>query len=119
MITNNQTGSTLEAGLQNQSYIDEFRNSRGPPGFDFDFTNEVGKDLALLDSLPHHITLDTSDQSAVITLRWEIFQIYNQLTHLRGFEVNSTIQLLLLIDELTVVFGHSTAIGFGLQQTEI
>ena len=41
----------------NQSYIDEFTNSQGQID-DFDLRMRVGKDLAWLDSLPHHIVLD-------------------------------------------------------------
>ena len=41
----------------NQSYIDEFTNSNGELE-EFDLRMRVGKDLAWLDALPHHIVLD-------------------------------------------------------------
>ena len=102
----------------NQSYIDEFRNSQGDIN-DFDLRMRVGKDLAWLDSLPHHIVLDDFrlvhagyspwdgdlDLQSTDTLMWIRGEFHNSITP---------------VDEKrTVVFGHSTVLGFGLKQTEI
>ena len=102
----------------NQSYIDEFTNSQGQID-DFDLRMRVGKDLAWLDSLPHHIVLDDFrlvhagyspwdgdlDLQSTDTLMWIRGEFHNSITP---------------VDEKrTVVFGHSTVIGFGLKQTEI
>lgn len=102
----------------NQSYIDEFTNSQGDID-DFDLRMRVGKDLAWLDSLPHHIVLDDFrlvhagyspwdgdlDLQSTDTLMWIRGEFHNSITP---------------VDEKrTVVFGHSTVLGFGLKQTEI
>ena len=102
----------------NQSYIDEFTNSQGQID-DFDLRMRVGKDLAWLDSLPHHIVLDDFrlvhagyspwdgdlDLQSTDTLMWIRGEFHNSITP---------------VDEKrTVVFGHSTVLGFGLRQTEI
>ena len=102
----------------NQSYIDEFTNSQGQID-DFDLRMRVGKDLAWLDSLPHHIVLDDFrlvhagyspwdgdlDLQSTDTLMWIRGEFHNSITP---------------VDEKrTVVFGHSTVLGFGLKQTEI
>ena len=102
----------------NQSYIDEFTNSQGDID-DFDLRMRVGKDLAWLDSLPHHIVLDDFrlvhagyspydgdlDLQSADTLMWIRSEFHNSITP---------------VDEKrTVVFGHSTVLGFGLKQTEI
>mgnify|MGYP001403913875 FL=1 len=102
----------------NQSYIDEFTNSQGDID-DFDLRIRVGKDLAWLDSLPHHIVLDDFrlvhagyspwdgdlDLQSTDTLMWIRGEFHNSITP---------------VDEKrTVVFGHSTVLGFGLKQTEI
>ena len=102
----------------NQSYIDEFTNSQGQID-DFDLRMRVGKDLAWLDSLPHHIVLDDFrlvhagyspydgdlDLQSTDTLMWIRSEFHNSITP---------------VDEKrTVVFGHSTVLGFGLKQTEI
>ena len=102
----------------NQSYIDEFTNSQGDID-DFDLRMRVGKDLAWLDSLPHHIVLDDFrlvhagyspwdgdlDLQSTDTLMWIRGEFHNSITP---------------VDEKrTVVFGHSTVLGFGLRQTEI
>lgn len=102
----------------NQSYIDEFANSQGDID-DFDLRMRVGKDLAWLDSLPHHIVLDDFrlvhagyspwdgdlDLQSTDTLMWIRGEFHNSITP---------------VDEKrTVVFGHSTVLGFGLKQTEI
>ncbi len=102
----------------NQSYIDEFTNSQGDID-DFDLRMRVGKDLAWLDSLPHHIVLDDFrlvhagyspwdgdlDLQSTDTLMWVRGEFHNSITP---------------VDEKrTVVFGHSTVLGFGLKQTEI
>ena len=102
----------------NQSYIDEFTNSQGHID-DFDLRMRVGKDLAWLDSLPHHIVLDDFrlvhagyspwdgdlDLQSTDTLMWIRGEFHNSITP---------------VDEKrTVVFGHSTVLGFGLRQTEI
>ncbi len=102
----------------NQSYIDEFTNSQGQID-DFDLRIRVGKDLAWLDSLPHHIVLDDFrlvhagyspwdgdlDLQSTDTLMWIRGEFHNSITP---------------VDEKrTVVFGHSTVLGFGLKQTEI
>lgn len=102
----------------NQSYIDEFTNSQGDID-DFDLRMRVGKDLAWLDSLPHHIVLDDFrlvhagyspydgdlDLQSTDTLMWIRSEFHNSITP---------------VDEKrTVVFGHSTVLGFGLKQTEI
>ena len=102
----------------NQSYIDEFTNSQGQID-DFDLRIRVGKDLAWLDSLPHHIVLDDFrlvhagyspwdgdlDLQSTDTLMWIRGEFHNSITP---------------VDEKrTVVFGHSTILGFGLRQTEI
>ncbi len=102
----------------NQSYIDEFTNSQGDID-DFDLRMRVGKDLAWLDSLPHHIVLDDFrlvhagyspwdgdlDLQSADTLMWIRGEFHNSITP---------------VDEKrTVVFGHSTVLGFGLKQTEI
>ena len=102
----------------NQSYIDEFTNSQGEID-DFDLRMRVGKDLAWLDSLPHHIVLDDFrlvhagyspwdgdlDLQSTDTLMWIRGEFHNSITP---------------VDEKrTVVFGHSTVLGFGLKQTEI
>ena len=102
----------------NQSYIDEFTNSQGDID-DFDLRIRVGKDLAWLDSLPHHIVLDDFrlvhagyspwdgdlDLQSTDTLMWIRGEFHNSITP---------------VDEKrTVVFGHSTVLGFGLRQTEI
>ena len=102
----------------NQSYIDEFTNSQGDID-DFDLRMRVGKDLAWLDSLPHHIVLDdfrlvhagyspwdgNLDLQSTDTLMWIRGEFHNSITP---------------VDEKrTVVFGHSTVLGFGLKQTEI
>ena len=102
----------------NQSYIDEFTNSQGDID-DFDLRMRVGKDLAWLDSLPHHIVLDDFrlvhagyspwdgdlDLQSTDTLMWIRREFHNSITP---------------VDEKrTVVFGHSTVLGFGLKQTEI
>ena len=102
----------------NQSYIDEFTNSQGDID-DFDLRMRVGKDLAWLDSLPHHIVLDdfrlvhagyspwdgNLDLQSTDTLMWIRGEFHNSITP---------------VDEKrTVVFGHSTVLGFGLRQTEI
>ena len=102
----------------NQSYIDEFTNSQGQID-DFDLRMRIGKDLAWLDSLPHHIVLDDFrlvhagyspwdgdlDLQSTDTLMWIRGEFHNSITP---------------VDEKrTVVFGHSTVLGFGLRQTEI
>ena len=102
----------------NQSYIDEFTNSQDQID-DFDLRMRVGKDLAWLDSLPHHIVLDDFrlvhagyspwdgdlDLQSTDTLMWIRGEFHNSITP---------------VDEKrTVVFGHSTVLGFGLKQTEI
>ena len=102
----------------NQSYPDEFTNSQGDID-DFDLRMRVGKDLAWLDSLPHHIVLDDFrlvhagyspwdgdlDLQSTDTLMWIRGEFHNSITP---------------VDEKrTVVFGHSTVLGFGLRQTEI
>ena len=102
----------------NQSYIDEFTNSQGQID-DFDLRMRIGKDLAWLDSLPHHIVLDDFrlvhagyspwdgdlDLQSTDTLMWIRGEFHNSITP---------------VDEKrTVVFGHSTVLGFGLKQTEI
>ena len=102
----------------NQSYIDEFTNTHGQID-DFDLRMRVGKDLAWLDSLPHHIVLDDFrlvhagyspwdgdlDLQSTDTLMWIRGEFHNSITP---------------VDEKrTVVFGHSTVLGFGLKQTEI
>ena len=102
----------------NQSYIDEFTNSQGQID-DFDLRMRVGKDLAWLDSLPHHIVLDDFrlvhagyspwdgdlDLQSTDTLMWIRGEFHNSITP---------------VDEKrTIVFGHSTVLGFGLKQTEI
>ena len=102
----------------NQSYIDEFTNSQGQID-DFDLRMRIGKDLAWLDSLPHHIVLDDFrlvhagyspwdgdlDLQSTDTLMWIRSEFHNSITP---------------VDEKrTVVFGHSTVLGFGLKQTEI
>ena len=102
----------------NQSYIDEFTNSEGQIN-DFDLRVRVGKDLAWLDSLPHHIVIDDFrlvhagyspwdgdlDLQSTDTLMWIRGEFHNSITP---------------VDEKrTVVFGHSTVLGFGLKQTEI
>jgi len=102
----------------NQSYIDEFTNSQGDID-DFDLRMRVGKDLAWLDSLPHHIVLNDFrlvhagyspwdgdlDLQSTDTLMWIRGEFHNSITP---------------VDEKrTVVFGHSTVLGFGLKQTEI
>ena len=102
----------------NQSYIDEFTNSQGDID-DFDLRMRVGKDLAWLDSLPHHIVLDDFrlvhagyspwdgdlDLQSTDTLMWIRGEFHNSITP---------------VDEKrTIVFGHSTVLGFGLKQTEI
>ena len=102
----------------NQSYIDEFTNSQGQID-DFDLRMRVGKDLAWLDSLPHHIVLNDFrlvhagyspwdgdlDLQSTDTLMWIRGEFHNSITP---------------VDEKrTVVFGHSTVLGFGLKQTEI
>ena len=102
----------------NRSYIDEFTNSQGQID-DFDLRMRVGKDLAWLDSLPHHIVLDDFrlvhagyspwdgdlDLQSTDTLMWIRGEFHNSITP---------------VDEKrTVVFGHSTVLGFGLRQTEI
>ena len=102
----------------NQSYIDEFTNSQGQID-DFDLRMRIGKDLAWLDSLPHHIVLDDFrlvhagyspwdgdlDLQSTDTLMWVRGEFHNSITP---------------VDEKrTVVFGHSTVLGFGLKQTEI
>jgi len=102
----------------NQSYIDEFTNVHGQID-DFDLRMRVGKDLAWLDSLPHHIVLDDFrlvhagyspwdgdlDLQSTDTLMWIRGEFHNSITP---------------VDEKrTVVFGHSTVLGFGLRQTEI
>ena len=102
----------------NQSYIDEFTNSQGQIA-DFDLRMRVGKDLAWLDSLPHHIVLDDFrlvhagyspwdgdlDLQSTDTLMWIRGEFHNSITP---------------VDEKRiVVFGHSTVLGFGLKQTEI
>ena len=102
----------------NQSYIDEFTNSQGDID-DFDLRMRVGKDLAWLDSLPHHIVLDDFrlvhagyspwdgdlDLQSTDTLMWIRDEFHNSITPVD--------------EDRTVVFGHSTVIGFGLKQTEI
>ena len=102
----------------NQSYIDEFTNSQGQID-DFDLRMRVGKDLAWLDSLPHHIVLDDFrlvhagyspwdgdlDLQSTDTLMWIRSEFHNSITPVD--------------EDRTVVFGHSTVIGFGLKQTEI
>ena len=102
----------------NQSYIDEFTNSNGVLE-DFDLRMRVGKDLAWLDALPHHIVLDDFrlvhagyspwdgdlDLQSTDTLMWIRGEFHNSITP---------------VDEKrTVVFDHSTMPGFGLQQTEV
>ena len=119
MMTAQQTNWFYVGGrATNQSYIDEFTNSQGDID-DFDLRMRVGKDLAWLDSLPHHIVLDDFrlvhagyspwdgdlDLQSTDTLMWIRGEFHNSITP---------------VDEKrTVVFGHSTVLGFGLKQTEI
>ena len=102
----------------NQSYLDEFTDSSGNLE-SFDLRMRVGKDLAWLDSLPHHIVLDEFrlvhagyspwdgdlDLQTTDTLMWIRGEFHNAITP---------------VDEKrTIVFGHSTMPGFGLKQSEI
>ena len=102
----------------NQSYIDEFTNSQGQID-DFDLRMRVGKDLAWLDSLPHHIVLDDFRLVHAGYSPWDgdlDLQSTDTLMLIRGEFHNSITP----VDEKrTVVFGHSTVLGFGLKQTEI
>ena len=102
----------------NQSYIDEFTNSQGQID-DFDLRMRVGKDLAWLDSLPHHIVLDDFRLVHAGYSPWDgdlDLQSTDTLLWIRGEFHNSITP----VDEKrTVVFGHSTVLGFGLKQTEI
>jgi len=102
----------------NQSYIDEFTNSQGQID-DFDLRMRIGKDLAWLDSLPHHIVLDDFRLVHAGYSPWDgdlNLQSTDTLMWIRGEFHNSITP----VDEKrTVVFGHSTVLGFGLKQTEI
>ena len=102
----------------NQSYIDEFTNSQGQID-DFDLRMRIGKDLAWLDSLPHHIVLDDFRLVHAGYSPWDgdlNLQSTDTLMWIRGEFHNSITP----VDEKrTVVFGHSSVLGFGLKQTEI
>jgi len=118
-VTNQQKNWFYVGGrVTNQSYIDEFTNSNGDLE-EFDLRMRVGKDLAWLDSLPHHIVLDDFrlvhagyspwdgdlDSQSSENLMWIRSEFHNSITP---------------VDEKrTVVFGHSTMPGFGLKQSEI
>ena len=119
MVTNQQKNWFYVGGrATNQSYIDEFTNSNGDLE-DFDLRMRVGRDLAWLDSLPHHIVLEDFrlvhagyspwdgdlDSQSTENLMWIRSEFHNAITP---------------VDEKrTVVFGHSTMPGFGLKQSEI
>jgi len=102
----------------NQSYIDEFTNSNGELE-EFDLRMRVGKDLAWLDALPHHIVLDDFRLVHAGYSPWDgdlDSQSTDNLMWIRGEFHNSITPV---DKERTVVFGHSTMPGFGLKQTEI
>ena len=102
----------------NQSYIDEFTNSQGHIE-DFDLRMRVGKDLAWLDSLPHHIVLKDFRLVHAGYSPWDgdlDLQSSDTMMWIRSEFHNSIIPV---DEQRTVVFGHSTVLGFGLKQTEI
>ena len=100
------------------SYISEFTNSNGALE-NFNLKLRVGKDLAWLDSLPHHIVLDDFRLVHAGYSPWDgnlDLQSTDNLLWIRGEFHNSITPV---DDKRTVVFGHSTMPGFGLKQTEV
>jgi len=101
-----------------QSYVDKFTNSNGDIQ-ELEMRLQVGKDLAWLDSIPHHIVLDDFrlvhagyspwdgdlDLQSSQTLMWIRGEFHNSITPVD--------------EDRTIVFGHSTMPGFGLKQTEV
>jgi serine/threonine protein phosphatase 1 len=100
------------------SYLREFTDEQGTLD-NFGLRMRAGKDLAWLDSLPHHIVLDEFrlvhagyspwagdlDLQSTKTLMWIRGEFHNSITPVD--------------DNRTVVFGHSTMPSFGLSQDEI
>ena len=102
-----------------QSYIDEFTDINGELCY-YKLQRRAGIDLAWLNSLPHHIVLDD------FRLVHAGYDPYEQ----NEIDLQSTDNLLWIrsrfhdmnkpVDEnRTIVFGHSTMLGFGLLQSEI
>tara|TARA_X000001036_G_scaffold427959_1_gene457179 strand:- start:344 stop:1135 length:792 start_codon:yes stop_codon:yes gene_type:complete len=100
------------------SYLREFTNTQGELD-EFKLRMRAGKDLAWLDSLPHHIVLDEFrlvhagyspwdgdlDLQSTETLMWIRGEFHNSITPVD--------------EDRTIVFGHTTMPGFGLEQDEI
>ena len=119
VMTQQQAGWFYVGGRATSlSYLDEFSDQNGTLN-EFDMRMRVGKDLAWLDALPHHIILDDFrlvhagyspwdgdlDLQSTDTLMWVRGEFHNSITP---------------VDEKrTVIFGHSTMPGFGLKQSEI
>ena len=101
-----------------QSYIEKFTNPNGDIQ-ELEMRLRVGKDLAWLDSIPHHIVLDDFRLVHAGYSPWDgdlDLQSSQTLMRIRGEFHNSITP----VDEnRTVVFGHSVMPGFGLKQTEV
>jgi len=119
VMTQQQAGWFYVGGRATSlSYLDEFSDQNGTLN-EFDMRMRVGKDLAWLDALPHHIRLDDFRLVHAGYSPWDgdlELQSTDTLMWVRGEFHNSITP----VDEKrTVIFGHSTMPGFGLKQSEI
>ena len=102
----------------NQSYVEEFTDLNGELD-DFGLRMRVGRDLAWLDSLPHHIVLNKFrlvHAGYSPSAENPDLQTPNTLMWIRGEFHNSSYPI---DDKRTVIFGHSTMPYFGLSQNQI
>ena len=101
-----------------KSYIHEFTNTKGQINY-YRLKKSTARDLAWLDSLPHHIVIDEFrlvHAGYCPQIRDPDLQTRDTLLWIRSGFHNSSFPI---DNDRTVIFGHSPMPMFGLSQTEV